>query len=191
MFDYGIQRLPPVAGDRRYHLFDNQGELELVADFGSPWLPNEPGKQVRFARSDGRLVATLDFPDDVFRRKGKEVDKSYAIIFDYAVYAIINELLLESAEQLAASFSVEAGGNQWLLVPAGGQTNEFGLHRLPRGYGHYLQPASAELPEPASVIRREAANFDYTATVEHDALAQPGLVILALVFLLDGQPHAT
>jgi hypothetical protein len=191
MFDFGIQRLLPTVDGRRYHLFNDQNELVLIADFGSPWLASEPRKQVRFAHSDGRLVATLEFPDDAFRRN--EAARSYAIIFDYAVYALINEIRPSPGASGAAdlSYTIEAGGNRWLLLPHGEQALAYALHRLPRSFGRNLQPNADELPEPVGSIRRAEGGFDYVASIPDEVIAQSALITLALIFLLDDGPDAT
>lgn len=191
MFDFGIQRLPPSVSGRRYHLFNDQNELALIADFGSPWLASEPRKQVRFAHSDGRPVATLEFPDDAFRRK--ETTRSYAIIFDYAVYALINEIVPSpgTSRTLHPHYTIEVGGNRWLLLPHGEQASAYELYPLPRSFGRNLQPDADALPEPVGSIRRDEAGFDYVTSLPVEVIAQRALITLALIFLLDNGPRVT
>lgn len=185
MLAFRIRRMPPVASDRRYQLFNDQGELALIADYGSPWLPRAVPNQVRFALCDGRAVATLDLPQDFEQRAGPA---SYAVIFDYAVHAIINEVSPSSTRSLAGGpfFTLEAGGKAWLVLPRDGQQAGYALYRSPGGYSRNLDPDLAAISDPIGSIDSGAGRFDFVAELPLGELEQGEIVILALVFLMDG-----
>jgi len=109
---FGIRRLD-AGGDngRRYHLFDEDGRVELVADYGSRWLAAEPGHHVRFARSSGDVVASMRLPRPLLPGHNRQRSVSYAVILNHAVYAIINEyhtlFLHENVQTEAVSIHFE------------------------------------------------------------------------------------
>lgn len=187
MLAFHIQRMPPVASDRRYQLFNDQGELTLIADYGSPWLPRAVPNQVRFALCDGRAVATLDLPQDFDERESSAAPASYAVIFDYAVHAIINEVTPSSTRSLARGpfFTLEASGKVWFVLPRDGQQVGYMLYRSPGGYSRNLDPDLAGISNPIGSIDPSAGRYDFLAQLPLGELEQSEIVVLALVFLID------
>ncbi len=186
--DFGIRRLPPFEEDHRYHLFDDQGQLILVADYGSPWLPVDSLQQVRFARPDGNLIATLDLPHSRQIDGRPERVTSYAIIFDYAVYAIINRInsSIDVLEKNRRYFTLEVEGQTWLILPKGDESGTYELYnRLSPGFSRHIEPETTNLLDPAAIIQEQVEDFNYIATIPIRELKQRELVVLALVFLID------
>lgn len=186
MVEFAIRRLPIFDEARRYHLFDDQGQLILVADFGSPWLPKESLQQVRFALADGKLMATLDLPRAASTSSSEQRSNSYAIIFDYAVYAIINEEYPTPSQSQASKphMTIEAEGRNWIILPHGEEPVDHALYRLPQHSLRHGVPETETLPEPTAFIRRDSGDFDFRATIGNE-LAQREMILLSLIFLLD------
>jgi hypothetical protein len=187
MAEFAIRRLPAMSDDRRYHLFDDQGQLLLIADFSSPWLPQASLQQVRFARADGRPIATLDLPRTSSTNRREQRSFSYAIIFDYAVYAIINVSHHTSTQSPASSphITLEAGGRNWIILPHGKDPVDYALFRLPHDTMRQALPEVETLPEPTAMIRRSSEDFDFVATIGTE-FRQREIILLSLIFLLDG-----
>lgn len=198
MVSYRIQRLP--AGDvpgQRYHLFDRDDQLLLVADQGSAWLPAGDGAQVRFARPDGVRVATMDLPALADHRPDKKLN--YAVIFEHAVYALFTVMDLSSgtgslAQATAAPgkfdrLVVEVEGHKWLgLCWTGGEDGPLLIlyDAGATGLSSSVDPESADLPEPIGLLEVGAGDYDFDLTLPTGRLAQAPLLGLALVYLVDG-----
>jgi hypothetical protein len=186
---FKVKRLHDATdAGRRYHLFDEAHHLLLVADQGSPWLPEEPGGRVRFARPGGEQVATLDLPrvGSASAPPGKKV--SYAIIFNHAVYAIFNE---QSADPNSPpDYLLEVEGSRWFVTreepdrPA--SLNIY--NQSPTDAEFYPE---TELPGPIGTIRPAAdgvGDYDFTISLPEERLSQAALIALALVVIADGRP---
>ncbi len=195
MVSYRIRRLP--AGDeagRRYHLYDRSDQLLLVAEQGSPWLPEAP--QVRFARPDGERVATMDLPLPDDRRPDKK--QNYAVIYEHAVYALITALDLSSGTgalrpppaAAGATFDrlvIEVEGNKWLgLCWTGEEGPLLILYDLETSdLLPTVDAEAADLPEPIGLLEVGTGDFDFDLTLPAGRLAQGSLLGLALVYLVD------
>ena len=196
MVSYRIRRLP--AGDeagRRYHLYDRSDQLLLVAEQGSPWLPEAP--QVRFARPDGERVATMDLPLPDDRRPDKK--QNYAVIYEHAVYALITALDLSSGTGAlrpppavaGATFDrlvIEVEGHKWLGLCWTGEGGPLLIlydletsDLLPT-----VDAEAADLPEPIGLLEVGTGDFDFDLTLPAGRLAQGSLLGLALIYLVDG-----
>jgi hypothetical protein len=179
---------------RRYHLFDRADQLLLVADGGSPWLPQSDPPQVRFARPDGERVASMDLPRPDERRADKK--QNYAVIFEHAVYALITAMDLSSITgALAATparyfdrLVIEVEGNKWLAL------RWTGLEEGPllvlydaaaSGLSPQLDAESADLPEPIGLVEVGAGDYDFDLTLPSGRLAQGPLLALAVAYLVD------
>jgi hypothetical protein len=186
MIHFGVRRLPIVDSDRRYHLFDDQEQLLLVADYNSPWLANEPAPAVRLARPDGDLVATMDMTNA--RPSANQPDRggSYAIIYDYAVYAIITQIAHDDA--LKSLYLIEVEGERWLALTQNEDPWRYALYdRAPARLDSRRVPEASRLAEPVGFVRRGSAVYDYTVELPAGSLRRPKMLSLALVFLIDNE----
>lgn len=183
MPDFTVRRLPVVESDRRYHMFDDQNQLVLVADYRSPWLQAAGEDHVRLARPDGRLVATLDMTEARPSARRKQHGRSYAIIHDYAVYGILNDLRLNGARRPA--YSIEVEGTRWLAFAPDEDRLVYNLYdRVPGQLGKDVPPDPERLPHPVGLLEGAAGSV-YALTLPAGFLRQRELVGLSLVFLID------
>lgn len=190
MLAYTAVRLPAFeGGGRRYQLFDSAGHLLLIADQGSPWLPDDPTHHVRFARPDGTAIASLDLP--WLNAETPEAKRSFAIVYDDAVYALVSRSKRADAdEDRLASWTLEVEGQMWLMV----QETIDGVPRislfdeLPGDLTVYGSPADAGLPDPIGVVSGSGEDDGrFAITFPAGELDQAPLMALALTFLLDEQ----
>ena len=78
--DYTVQRMTAdVGGLSTYTLFDSNGLSLLEADQSHGPAP-DARRQIRLARPDGRLVATIDVPQVAADSADNERRSDYAII---------------------------------------------------------------------------------------------------------------
>lgn len=190
MVSYKVRRLHADGDrDRRYHLFDRADQLLLVADQGSPWLPAEQERQVRFARPTGEPVATMDLPRLDERRPVKQ--QNYAVIYDHAVYALLTApaMAKSSSEARFDRLVIEVEGNRWLaLCWPGGQEALLVIYDADAsGISTHIHPDSTDLPEPIGLLEA-GSDYDFNLTLPAGRLGQGSLLGLALVFLIDS-PH--
>ena len=190
MLSYTAVRLPASGADgRRYQLFDSVGHLLLVADQGSPWLPDDPTHHVRFARPDGTSIAWLDLP--WLNAETPEAKRSFAIVYDDAVYALVSRSKRANAdEDRLAVWLLEVEGQAWLMV----QEMLDGVPRIslfdevPGDLAIYGSPQDAGLPDPIGVVSgSEEDDSRFAITFPAGELEQAPLMALALTFLLDEQ----
>lgn len=181
-----VNRAPECA---QYHLFDHRQVLLLVADYGSPWVP---AHQVRLARPDGKSVASLTLPRPILARLRRQTPHlaSYALVIENAVYAVINKLQPSVANQSDAPyFIIEVESQKWLALDEPEQRGRFALYSAapPRLAFTPLR----QLPLPASIglitpITSEESPFAFTITLEPGRLRHMNLILLSLIFLIDG-----
>ncbi len=190
MLAYTAVRLPASGADgRRYQLFDSAGHLLLVADQGSPWLPDDPTHHVRFARPDGTAVASLDLP--WLNAETPEAKRSFAIVYDDAVYALVSRSKRANAdEDRLAVWLLEVEGQAWLMV----QETLDSVPRIslfdevPGDLAIYGSPQDAGLPDPIGVVSASGEEDGrFAITFPAGELEQAPLMALALTFLLDEQ----
>lgn len=188
---FAVKRLmaPAAAqdGTANYHLLDREGALLMVADQTvAPDLDER--RQVRLARPDGRLLATIDLPEAETEAAGAEKKVDYAIIHEYAVYAIISvhRRLAEEADE-AFYFTLEVEGEKWLALPDPELDLCYALYDdIPTGVHTY--DAIAELDLPLCIGRICLVNneeYAFTVDLAPYRLEQTGLVVLALAVLID------
>ena len=87
---YRVKKLT-AAGEQRasgYNLLSEQGNLLLAADLGQPTEAEGDLHQMRFTRPDGTVLATMKFPADREASAAAWEGIDFAVIQDYAVYAI-------------------------------------------------------------------------------------------------------
>jgi hypothetical protein len=170
---------------RRYHLFDEAHHLLLVADQGSPWLPEEPQGRVRFARPSGEQVATLDLPRLGSASPGKKA--SHAIIFNHAVYAIFNELAADPHRP--PDYLLEVEGNRWLVTREEQESlNSLNIYdQFPADLEKFVE---TEDMEPIGSVRPaggDPGGYDFTISLPPEHLSQTPLIALALVVIVESR----
>jgi len=172
---------------RRYHLFDEDHHLLLVADQGSTWLPEEPQthqtQRVRFAKPNGEQIALLDLPRTSGAISGKAA--SYAIIFNHAVYALFSELAADPNSP--SDYLLEVEGNRW-LVARQEQDSLVSLNIYDQFPADIEIYAETELPEPIGSIRSAEGDYDFTISLPSEELSQAPLIALALVIVVESRP---
>ena len=176
-----------MGNGRRYHLYDEKEHLLLVADHGSPWLPKEPCKHVRFAKPDGQPVASLDLPWRDNENKDQKHTR-YAIIYDYAVYAIINEYgrSLDGDPLPLPYYLMEVEGVRWLVCGGCEQDLFLGFYdAIPAGLSVFTEPHDAALPAACGQLQPVNGRYDFQIALPLQTFAQAALLSLALVFLVD------
>jgi len=184
--DFSVTFLPSdSASIRRYHLFDDSGKLALIADYGTPWLPF-PQKHVRFALPSAVVVATMDLTwEEKGRGKGNGRQHiAYAIIKDHAVYAIINKYAEPDSDK--AYFVLEVGDMLWLVLGKDSPDRRYNFYdQLPSDLLIHHRPNQLDLPEPIGHLYKGLGVYDYNVVIPEDLVADPDLLSLALIFLID------
>ena len=184
--DFGIKRLRAERDlGRRYHLFDGKGRLRLVADYASPWLPAEEGNRVRFARSGGQLVASLDLPEEKGRVRNGRVHTSYALILDHAVYAILNQYQDEH-DSHPPFFTIEADGVTWLAWSEADNNDLLSLYKeVPANLMVVNNPLDSAPLDPVGAVTRPASEHDFVVTLPVNPFHHADIIVMALIFLFD------
>lgn len=184
--DYTVRRLTSGADQPpNYHLLDLQDTVLMVADQNvAP--DTEERRQVRLARPDGRLLATIELP--LLDSAAETAD--YAIIHDYAVYAILSRhaRLNEEGSPAAPHFTLEVEGERWLALPDPKQDGCYTLYdEAPRGLSSYGAPADLDLPPAVGNICHQEGDGDhaYVISLDDERLQQPELIALTLAYLID------
>jgi hypothetical protein len=191
--EYGIRFLEPHSEAlQRCHFYDDQGKLNLVAEFGTPWQQEEISK-IHIATPGGELLATLDFPGVGTIGKQGRGRIGYALIHDHAVYAIITKHApLDADEEALPYFSIEVEGERWLAL--GERENGrlpsskfFLCDNAPSDLAVYANPLDA-CSEAIGKIRCVVGDYNYDVTFPNGRFQQPRLISLALVFLIHQIP---
>ena len=182
--DFAVKRITAGAGSApNYHLLDPQGNILLVAD-QSVAPSADDRRQVRLARPDGRLLATIDLP-----LAGSDVENAdYAVIHDYAVYAIFSVHPPEGEERKLGGpyFTLEVEGERWAVLPDSEREHCYALYdEVPRGLTPYGSLLDLDLPLAIGEVCRLDTDVAYTATLGLTRLQQPDLVVLTLAYLID------
>lgn len=169
MMTYKVKRLERGDGiPAGYHLFDQSETLLFVAD---PGLAQE-AKAMRFARPDGTLCAMMNVP--------KLADVEYALIQDFAVYAMFNRL----ARPEGMCLIFEVASERWLIRPeAEGYVVYDGV---PAGYPDFLSPEDVVFPDACGhIVMNGIVDYHFSVSFERHYWWQVGLVMLAVITLLD------
>jgi hypothetical protein len=109
---------------------------------------------------------------------------------EHAVYAIINEYATAPAEGKRAGwpdYIVEVEGERWLAraEPVAGLMARL-YDQIPASVTSFQSLAVEELPEPFGTIRQiDEPDNHYFVEIGENQLKHAGLVVLALIFLLD------
>ncbi|KAA3657937.1 MAG: hypothetical protein DWQ04_26655 [Chloroflexi bacterium] len=186
--DFGILRLPSdIPTVKRYHLFDKKGKMILVADHGTPWLPDDPERHVRFALPAGDTLATMELTWTKKPGRNGRLHTAYAIILDHVVYAIINKYLNTRVENAQSYYVVEVAETLWLALSKETDDQHYSLYgQVPSDLMIYDEPQQAKLPDPIGFLYAGlSGEYDFNIAMPTHQINYPALVSLALVFLVD------
>jgi len=197
--DYAVKRLNPGQGELpNYHLLDPHGAVLMVADQSVAPRPDER-RQVRLARPDGRLLATIDLPEAGALSADNEAD--YAIVHDYAVYAILSvhrrpagdeagkdteKSTVRSVKENGHYLTLEVEGEKWLVLHHPELAHCFAIYdEIPAGLHTYDTITELDLAPSIGRICHTEDEYAFTANLDPYRLQQTGLVVLSLAYLLD------
>jgi len=187
--DFMVQRLTPDADEPpTYVLQDARGSSLLQADQSQGPSPDSR-RQIRLARPSGRLVATIDLPQAAAESTGDEQRVDYAIIHEYAVYAIISVRRRPTSETETGTnvyFMIEVEGETWLILPHPEHEACYAFYdEVPAGLYTYDTLTELDLPTGIGRICRNGDERALTVNLEPFRLAHTDLVVLALALLID------
>lgn len=179
---YAIRRLSGDDRSRRYHLYDAEDQLVLVADHGTPWLSDEPFRHVRLALPNGEPVAVVDLPWPVENPRRPQAPV-YAVIYEHAVYAIFSA---HSGISRPFPYHIaEVEGHRWLVLPGADAVHHL-YAGTPSGLAFSQDPRELNLPPEIGRITAVDDPIQVELTLPPDVvLREPALFALALAFLLD------
>ena len=204
--DYAVKRLNPGQGELpNYHLLDPRGTVLLVADQGVAGPDDR--RQVRLARPDGKLLATIDLPETGTLSANNMAD--YAVVHDYAVYAILSihrrtagddaskdgeknavknttQGTAHGAKENGHYLTLEVEGEKWLVLHHPELPHCFAIYdEIPAGLQTYDNITELDLPPSIGRICQTEDQHAFTANLDPYRLQQTGLVVLSLAYLLD------
>jgi hypothetical protein len=186
--DFVVRRLSPGADSApNYHLLDPEGNVLVVAD-QSAAADLDARRQVRLARPDGRLLATIELPQ-VESNGPVAGTADYAIIHEYAVYAILSvhrRMIAEDAALPATYFMLEVEGERWMVLPDPDMAHCFAIYdQVPRSLFGYETHADVDLPSSTGQLCAAEGEWAYTISLDPERLRETGLLVLALAYLVD------
>ncbi len=158
----------------------------MIADHGTPWLPDDPQQHVRFALPSGDTVATMDLTWAPKPGRNGRQHIAYAIIVDHAVYAIINKYWNTKKANAQPYYVVEVAETLWLVLGKESDHQHFSLYgEVPSDLMIYDEPHQAELPDPIGYLYAGLGEYDFNIVMPTYQITYPALVSLALIFLVD------
>lgn len=178
--DFGVVRLyRELSTARLFHLYDKWERLRLVADHGSPWLAANPHHDVRLARTDGHLVATLNLPWGV--GVGEKRPLSYAVLVDHAVYAVFE---VYGGKRPLIVLEVEE--SRWLVAPNPANSGFTLFDNAPSSFRLRTSQPSEQTDPPIGHIYQQLDGYDFVLDLPAKRpLRRPAILSLALTVLLD------
>lgn len=193
--DFTVQRTTPEAGEPpSYVLYGERGNTLLMADQIESADP-ESRRQIRLARPSGRLVATIDLPQVAANVVDDSQRTDYAVIHEYAVYAIISvrrRPVAEATAQPPVYYLLEVEGETWLVLPDPEKSGCFAFYdEVPAGLHTYDTLTELDLPAGIGDICRNGDEWRVTVRLEPRRLLHTDLVVLALALLIDRAPAAS
>lgn len=185
--EYIVQRTQSEVGDfPTYTLLDTNGATLLHAEQSQGPAP-ESRRQIQLLRPGGRLLATIDLPPVAVNEEEQRLD--YAIIHEYAVYAIVSvhhRHDLDDNGEKEAYFVLEVEGETWILIPHPEQEACYALYdEAPAGLHTYDTVTELDLPRHIGRFCREGSDQVLTIQLDTVRLAHTNLVVLALALLVD------
>lgn len=187
--NYGVKRLKAESGEPpTYELVGSDGSSLLLAD--QTTSPKEDvQQQIRLARPDGRLAATIDLPKVASTSSGEEMKADYAIIYDFAVYAIlgVRERPVPEAEgEEGTYFTLEVEGEKWLVLPHTDLPGCYAVYdEVPAGLHTYETLTELDLPPSIGQICHNGDGLAFHIYLSPKRLQHTGLIVLALAYLID------
>lgn len=186
--DFSILRTMRESDEHpTYALHDAAGSSLLLADQTESPEPDSR-RQIRLARPGGRLVATIDLPQPTTTPE-ENLRLDYAIIHEYAVYAIISVRRRPPSETEAHSavyYTLEVEGETWLLLPHPEDEACYAFYdEVPAGLQTYDTLTELDLPPRIGKICRNGDEEVMNANLEPRRLVHTDLVVLALALLID------
>jgi hypothetical protein len=142
---------------------------------------------VRITRPNGQLLATIKLPEEP-AGNGNRRDE-YAVIQDYAVYAIISiRARPQSAQKEGPTHYVlvEVEGEKWLVLREADESGCFSIYEgVPAGLSTYNTLTELDLPPRVGHICPGDDQFAYIVDLEPYRLQRTPLTVLALTFVID------
>lgn len=187
--DYTVQRKVSESGGVSSYLLLGANDTELLVADHTEGPPPDSRRQIRLARPSGRLVATIDLPSPT--RDGEEDDRKvdYAIIHEYAVYAIISvrhRPLPEEDAGVRNYFLIEVEGETWLVLPHPEQRDCYAFYdEIPSGLHTYESLTELDLPPEFGQACRQDGDGFLIVSLNPRRLFRTDLVVLSLAYLID------
>lgn len=188
--DFTVDRTASEAdGTSVFILRDSQGTALLRAE-QAQGPPPEHRRQIRLSRPSGRVVATIDLPQLETATTPAEKRTDYAIIHDFAVYAIISVCRRSDADEGGPTedyFLLEIEGETWLALPDQEGVGCYALYdEVPAGLHTYETLTELDLPDSIGRLCRQAEQpAAVNITLSPLRLKHIDLVLLALGLLID------
>lgn len=175
-------------GHLTYVLNDASGSSLLLADQMES-APPDSRRQIRLARPSGRLLATIDLPQHARNSLEESRRIDYAIIHEYAVYAIISVRRRppsDSSNQNHVYYTLEVEGETWLVLPDPEDEACYMLYdEVPAGLQTYDTLTELDLPPGIGRICMGGDEVIASATLEQRRLMHTDLVVLGLALLIE------
>lgn len=150
-------------------------------------------RQLRLVRPNDRIAATMDLSQVTAEKKNGGNDADYAIIHDYAVYAIFGVRRRSVPDEQAGHttyFTLEVEGGTWLILPHPESANCYAIYdEVPVGLHTYDTLTDVDLPEPFGSICRVSDDHTFEVDLSRYRLQHTSLIALALAFLIDFVPR--
>lgn len=186
--DYAIRRLNSDAGSPpRYELMGSDGASLLLTDKAES-SKSDAQQQVRLVRPDGRLEATMNL-SEVAAAPEEEGGVDYAIVHDFAVYAIVGVRQRPAADkegERGIYFILEVEGEKWLALPDPERMGCYSLYdEVPPGLHTYDTLTELDLPPSVGHICTNGNDHAFLVELSPQRLEHTGLLVLALALLID------
>lgn len=188
--NFTVQQTTPEAGEFPTYVLYDEAESQLLMANISQSQPPETRRQIRLTRPSGRLVATIDVPtvEAAPGDEGKEKRLDYAIIHEYAVYAIISLRHRPPSEgdgKAGVYYLLEVEGETWLALPDPEDSACYIFYdEVPSGLHTYDMLTKVDLPSSIGSICRDE-EMDVLVSLEPRRLLHTDLVVLALALLIE------
>lgn len=188
--DYKVKQLPPRAGGSPIYQLLGQDGAELLRAEQSTGSHPDQRRQLRLVRPDDRLAATMDLSQTTATDDEKgEGDCDYAIIHDYAVYAILGVRKRPASDEQhggATYFTLEVEGGTWLILPNPESEGCYALYdEFPVGLHTYDTLTDVDLPPAFGSICRANNSRSFEIDLSQNRLQHTSFIALALAFLID------
>ncbi len=193
--DYTIRQATSEADELpTFLLQDHEATTLLIADHAQG-PPPDSRRQVRMVRPSGRLVATIDLPNLAATPGEQDRRVDYAIIHEYAVYAIISVRRRPAEEGDSGSqdyYLLEVEGETWLVLPHPERRECYAIYdEIPPGLHLYDALTRLDLPPAIGEACQHEEESSLHVALAPRRLAHTDLVVLALAYLIERSPFST